>query len=70
MGHMLLARLMESQIWHPTGSVALSAFAFLSGRKLSSSSYLDASHFSYSLYATGAFKAATSVLELRGIEAE
>ena len=31
---------------------------------------LDARHFSFSLYATGAFQAATLVLELRGNESE
>ena len=41
---------------------------FLSGRKLSPNSHLDARHLSSSLYATGAFQAATLVLELRGIE--
>ena len=44
--------------------------AFLSGRKLSLSSYLDARHFSSSLYVTGTFQAATLVLELRGSESE
>ena len=39
--------------------------AFLSERKLLSSSHLDASHPSSSLHATGAFQAATPVLELR-----
>ena len=43
---------------------------FLSGKKLSSSPRLDAIHFSFSLYATGAFQAATPVLELRGSESE
>ena len=43
---------------------------FLSGRKLSPSSHLDARHFSFSLDATGAFPAATPVLELRGSESE
>ena len=53
----------------PASSVILSAF--LSGRKLSPSCGLDAtSHFSSSLYATGAFQAATLVLELRGSESE
>ena len=37
---------------------------------LSPSSCLDASHLSFSLYATGAFQAATSLLELRGNESE
>ena len=44
--------------------------AFLSGRKLSPSSHLDARHFSFSLYTTGTFQAATPVLELRGSEFE
>ena len=39
---------------------------FLSGRKLSPISHLDARHFSSSLCATGAFQAAILVLELRG----
>ena len=44
----VLARLMESQIWHlPTSSVALPTF--LSDRKPSPSSLLDVSHFSSSL---------------------
>ena len=38
--------------------------------KLSPSFCLDATHFSSSLYATDAFQAATSVLELRGNESE
>ena len=44
--------------------------AILSGRKLSSSSCPNARHFRSSLYATGAFQAATPVLELRGSEFE
>ena len=40
--------------------------AFLSGRELSPSTRLDARHFSFSLYTTGVFHAATPVLELRG----
>ena len=70
---------MESQIWHLlSGSVALweegsekgqwPLPAFLSGRKLSPSSRLHARHFSSSLYAPGAFEAATPVLELTGSE--
>ena len=75
-GHTLLARLMESQVWHPlAGSVALCRGvgggsekgqwplpAFLMGRKLFSSSHLDARHFSSSLCATVAFQATTPVL--------
>ena len=34
------------------------------------SSCFDAKHFTFSLYATGAFQAATPVLELRGSEFE
>ena len=34
------------------------------------SAHLDARHFSFSLYATGAFQAATLLLELRGSESE
>ena len=68
-GQTVLARLMESQIWHqPAGSAAL--LAFLSERKLSPSTCLEARHFSSSLYATGIFQAATLVLELRGSEPE
>ena len=81
-GQTVLATLMESQIrHHVAGSVALweegSAKgqwplpAFLSARKLSPSSHLDARHFSSSLCAPGAFQAAeTLVLELRGSESE
>ena len=75
----VLARLMESQIWHPpAGSVALWGEgsekeqwplpAFVSGRKLCPSSHLDARNFSSSLYATGAFPAAPLVLETKGSE--
>ena len=43
---------------------------YLSRRKLSPSSHLDARHYIFSLYATGAFQAATLVLELRESEFE
>ena len=80
-GQTVLASLMESQLWHlPAGCVALLGEGskkgqwplspFLSGRKLSPSSCLDARHFSYFLYTTGAFQAATLVLELRESESE
>ena len=39
-------------------------------RMLSPSSYLDARHFTFSLYVTGVFQAATLVLELRGSESD
>ena len=74
----MLARLMESQIWHaPASSVALLGKGsekgqwplptLLSGRKLSSSSCVDARHFSSSLYATGAFQAATRCWSSEGV---
>ena len=44
--------------------------AFLSERKLSPSSHLEARHFSSSLDATGACQAAAVVLELRGSESD
>ena len=80
-GPIVLARLMESQIWHPpASSVALweessekgqwPLPAFLFGRKLPLSSCLDARHFRSSLYAIGSFQAATLVLELRRSESE
>ena len=80
-GLTVLARLMESQIWHlPASSVALwregsenrqwPLPTSLSGRKLSPSSCLDARHFRFSLCAPGAFQAATLVLELRGSKSE
>ena len=80
-GQTVVARLMESQIWHlPAGSMALLLEGsdkgqwplptFLSGRKLSPCSYFDARYFSSSLYATGSFQAATPVLELKESESE
>ena len=60
--HTVLARLMESQIWHQsTGSVGEGL-----RKGAMASACLDAGHFSSSLCATGAFQAATPVLELRG----
>ena len=60
--HTVLARLMESQIWHQsTGSVGEGL------RKGAMASALpDARHFSLSLYTTGTLPAATPLLELRG----
>ena len=54
-------------LWLCGGTMASN---FLSGRKLSPSSCMDARHFSVSLYATVAFQAATLVMELRGSELE
>ena len=65
-GQIVLARLVESQTWDQlTGSVW---GGFRKGTM--ASAHLDAKHFSFSLYATGAFQAATPVLELRGSESE
>ena len=77
----MLARLMESQTWHPPassealcgevsekGQWPLLAFQF--GRKLFFSSCLNVRHFSSSLYATGAFQASILVLELRRSESK
>ena len=63
-GHTVLARLMESQIWYqPTSSV---------GEGLSkgtmASACPNARHFSLSLCTTGVLQAATLVLELRQSE--
>ena len=65
-GQIVLARLVESQTWDQlTGSVW---GGFRKGTM--ASAHLDAKHFSFSLYVTGAFQAATPVLELRGSESE
>ena len=62
----LLARLMESQIWHQLASFVGAGFR----KGTMASARLDARCFSSSLYAIGAFQAATLVLELRGSESE
>ena len=65
-GQTVLARLVGSQIWHqPSGSVGP---RFRKGTV--AAVCLDASHFTSSLYATGAFQTATPGLELRGRESE
>ena len=61
MGQTVLARLMWSQIWHQlTGSVGA---GFRKGTM--AFACLDARHFSFSLYTTGAFQKASQMLELR-----
>ena len=65
-GHTVLARLMESQIWH---QLACSVVGGLSQGTMAYA-HLGARHFSLSLYATGALQAATPVLELRRSESE
>ena len=65
-GHTVLARLMESQIWHqPTGSVR----GGLSKGKMAFACP-NTRHFSFSLYITGALQTATLVQELRGNKSE
>ena len=65
-GQTVLARLMESQIWHQlSGSIG---GGFRKGTM--DSAHLDARHFSLSLYTTGAFQAVTLLLELGGSESD
>ena len=60
-GQTVLARSMESQICHqPAGSIGGGY-----RKETMASAHLDGRHFSYSLYASGAFHALTLVLELR-----
>ena len=65
-GQTVLARLVESQIWHQyAGSVGGGP-----RKGTMATARLDAGHFSSSLHATGAFPAAALALELRGSESE
>ena len=68
MGYTVLARLMESHIWHQPGSNV--ALWRRPQKGTMASAHLDARHFRSSLYATGSFQAATPVLELRESESE
>ena len=65
-GQTVLARLMESQIWHHLASSVGGGFR----KGTMPSVRLDVRHFSFSLYTTCAFQAATLVLELRESESE
>ena len=65
-GQTVVARLMESQISHELGGSVARGFR----QGTMASAHLDARHFSFSPCATGAFQAATPVLELRGSESE
>ena len=65
-GSTVLARMMESQIWYQLASPVREGFK----KGTVSSSFLDTRPFSFSLCTTGAFQAATPVLELRGSESE
>ena len=62
----VLARLMESQIWPQLACSVGGGFR----KGAMASARLDARHFSFSLYTVGAFQAATPVLELKGGESE
>ena len=67
--HTVLARLMESQIWHqPTGCMGWGSEEL--SKESMASAYLDARYFSLSLYTTGGLQAATLVLEHRESESE
>ena len=65
-GQTVLARLMESQIWHQLTSSVEGGFR----KGTMASALLNIRHFSSSLYATNAFQAAIPVLVLRGSESE
>ena len=62
----VLARLNESQIWHPLASSVVGMFR----KWIMASAHLEATHFSFLLCTTGTFQAATLALELRGSESE
>ena len=49
-----LVRLMESQLWHQLAGSVAQGKGLRKGTR--ASAYLDARHFSFSQYATGAFK--------------
>ena len=54
-GQIVLAMLMESQIWHKLAGSVGKGFR----KRTMPFAHLDGRHFSFSLYATGAFQAAT-----------
>ena len=65
-GQTVLARLMESQIWHQFTSSVGGGFS----KGTVASAHLGSRHFSFSLYTTDAFQDATPVLEFRVSEYE
>ena len=65
-GQTVLNRLMESQTWHPLTSSVEGRFS----KGSVASAHLDTRLFSFFLNATGVFRAATPVLELKGSESE
>ena len=70
-GQIVLVKLMKSQIWHLLAGFMAPWPCWGGLRKWAmASACLDARHFSSSLYATGAFQAATPVPELRMSESE
>ena len=62
----VLARLMESQIWHQLASYVGRWFR----KGTVASAHLNARHFSFSQYSTGTFQAVALVLELIGSQSE
>ena len=65
-GQTVSARLMESQIWHQLASSVGVEFS----KGTMASACPDARHFTFSLYTTSVFQAATLALDLRGSESE
>ena len=65
-GQTVLSMLMKPQIQHQLASSVVGGFR----KGTMASVYLDGRHFSSFFYTTGAFQAATLVLELRGRESE
>ena len=63
---MVLAMLVESQIWHQLASSVGVEFS----ERTMTPAHLDARQFSFFLDNSGAFQATTPVLELRGSESE
>ena len=59
---MVLARLMESQLWYQLAHSVGGGFR----KGTMASVHLGARHFSFCLYTTGTFQAAIPVLEMRG----
>ena len=58
----VVARLMESQIWHQLASSVEGGFS----KGTMASVHFDARYFRFFLYIIGSFQATTLVLELRG----
>ena len=65
-GQTVLARLMETQIWHQPTSFVVEGLS----RGTMASALPNTRHFNLSLYSTGALQAAIPVLEPRGSDSE